>query len=109
MKKIVIVALALVPLSGMASTYDAQFAQIVPLCEELFFPNAQAMDPGVDVDAELRQLEKQIKTGAARFHTRDGVDYLNKRLATEQDNVARACIERLLDTLPASKDKPAGK
>lgn len=109
MKSITIVGLALLPLSSLAATYDAQFAQIVPLCEALFFPNSQAMDPGVDVDAELRKFDEQITMRAARFRSHDGVDYLRKRLATEQDDVARACIERLLETLPVSKDKPVGK
>lgn len=109
MKRIAIVGLAMLPLTGMAATFDAQLAQVIPLCEQLFFPNSQAMDAGVDVDAELRKIEKQLNARAARFHTRDGMSYLKQRLATEQDDVAQACIQRILDTAPVSAGKSGGK
>ena len=79
----------------------AQFEKILPLCEEFFFPNSMARDPGFDVDANQRDLEKRIEKGSRPLRTRDGLAYLNNRLASEQDDVAQACIRRIVELPPA--------
>ena len=84
-----------------AAAFAAQFEKIVPLCEELFLPNSMAQDPGFDIDANQRDLEKRIEVGSRPLRSRDGLAYLKKRLASEQDDVAQACIRRIVD-LPAA-------
>lgn len=89
------------PQPSLAASFGAQFEKIVPLCEEFFFPNSMAREPGFDVDANQRDLEKRIEKGSRPLRTRDGLAYLNKRLASEQDDVAQACIRRIVELTPA--------
>ncbi len=81
--------------------FATQFEKIVPLCEELFLPNSMAQDPDFDIDANQRDLEKQIEAASRPLRSRDGLAYLKKRLASEQDDVAQACIRRIVE-LPAA-------
>jgi hypothetical protein len=88
------------PQPPAADPFGAQFGKIVPLCEELFFPNSMAREPGFDVNANQRKLEKRIEEGSRPLRTRDGLAYLNKRLASEPDDVAQACIRRIAELPP---------
>lgn len=83
-----------------ADPFGAQFEKIVPLCEELFFPNSMAREPGFDVNANQRSIEKRIEEGSRPLRTRAGLAYLNKRLAAEPDDVAQACIRRIVELAP---------
>lgn len=86
--------------SSPAAAFAAQFEKIVPLCEELFFPNSMAREADFDIDANQRDLEKQIERDSRPLRSREGLAYLKKRLASEKDDVAQACIRRIVE-LPA--------
>lgn len=89
------------PLPAVARALGAQFEKILPLCEEFFFPNSMAREPGFNADANQRSIEKRIEEGSRPLRTRDGLAYLNNRLALEQDDVAQACIRRIIELPPA--------
>ena len=80
-------------------TKDVAFQRVLPLCNELFRPNSTARPPGFDSTARLEEVSRQIREHAAEFKTPAGVRYLRARLEREPDEIARACIRRLLDDL----------
>src|SRR5262245_28239335 len=101
-------SLSLSLLAGLATTLiscrpdeskDLAFQRVLPLCNELFLPNSMARPPGFDLSARLEDLSRQIREHAAEFNTPAGVRYLRVRLERERDDIARACVRRLLDDL----------
>ena len=90
--------LAAAPISCQADK-DVAFRRVLPLCNELFLPNSMARPPGFDLPARLEEVSRQIREHAAEFNTPAGVRYLRARLEREHDDIARACIRRLLDDL----------
>ncbi|GGA83957.1 hypothetical protein GCM10011491_09260 [Brucella endophytica] len=86
------------PASAPAPTgnFDAAFAQAVPLCERFFLPNAQARKPGVNLDKELARTDARIKAISTGFKSAEGRRFLQEKIRTEKDDVAKACAEKLL-------------
>jgi hypothetical protein len=73
---------------------DDAFQQVLPLCTELFV-HAE----GPDASGRADDLSRRIREHSAQFETPAGVHYLRSRLDRETDDVARACIHRLLSDL----------
>ena len=73
---------------------DDAFQQVLPICEEL-----SRLGAGPGASGRADDLSRKIRERSGQFETPAGVRYLRSRLDRETDDVARACIHRLLSDL----------
>jgi hypothetical protein len=73
--------------------FDAALASAKPVCEQFFFPNSMARPPEFDVNAHQTELEQRIIGLSDTFRSVAGVE---ERAQLETDDVAKACVRKLL-------------
>ena len=81
---------------AQSTRFDSALATAIPVCEEFFLPNSMARPSGFDVNAHQTELEQRIIGLADTFRSVAGVSYLEERAQRETDDVAKACVRKLL-------------
>lgn len=75
--------------------FESSFAEASPLCEQVFFPNSQAREPGFDINKYLAETEAGIKSLSRDFESAHGHQFLRSKIQ-DGDDVAKGCAEKLL-------------
>jgi hypothetical protein len=88
--------------AATSTRIEREFDEAIVLCNRVRLPNSMAQSEEVDRDARMRRLAERRGALARSLADRDGIAYLNQRLAATNDELDSRCVAELLSDAKAA-------